>query len=76
MLNSTPRYSFVAGWIQNIVKISDQQTLECSKLTRFPNAIRAENKKRQTLLKVNPRVSANLFLSWLKQNEFAKLIAI
>lgn len=66
-LRDLEQYKFVASWIQNIVKVCDPQALMCSKLTRFPNAVREDTERIQKLIKVNKRVSSKDFIDWLEK---------
>jgi hypothetical protein len=71
-LSDIKQYQFVASWIQNIVKICDPQALLCAKLTRFPEALRPDSGKKQKLIKVNPRISSDVFLGWLQSHDSLK----
>ena len=64
-LSSETEYKHFANYIQNVVKTSDTSTKSCVKLSRLPDAYRAEKGKFQELVEVKTRVKNSDLFAWL-----------
>lgn len=60
-------YRYTYQWILNILDKADQKTKNPSRAIRFPNVIRPETGKEQTLFKINGRISLDALNEWLNK---------